>query len=1577
MAETSPSSLVGFYNPALMCWLISLIQAFSGLSSIQSAVHDLSAQASASLQGSFVSIVERHIGRVAQDPSLGATKKAFDVALLADSLAILLHGGAAGMAIQDTSAHQDVQEGLSALIETLTHSSRACKTVFPGVSTLFQGEECFSTSCEFCHHVSISSSPSQCISVELKGLSVESCLKAYSGVERVPQYKCPQCSRVGFGKRWIRLKKSPRILAIQFKRFKNATEKLRAPIILQETLSIHQYAARTNVDSTQYKLSAAIVHHGPSIHGGHYTCLSKAGKQWVECNDDTITGVSKHKALECEAYLVFYELVPPQGVPTTGPTRIPRTVSTPIPTVPLVGGSIGQVPVTRSVPRSLSEGAGPSQLKGAKVVTTGSKRSGARGAPPTLLGTRLPADGARINGGDGSQGDLTFRGPFPAGTSGFDVALQYLCDVESPFSLEVIRRSPRQPPRLLPYAAKQAFGDCCHVILQVLNTLALDDHCRLRLIALFHTLPLLLLTDAQVGQNAPATNARIKKNCDKFMTGQWEDLYEMFLKANAKHLRQLELLVQRRQRLIAHVSQDGGGQASGDRTVAGGAAPPDKRTIQRAMDQGRAGNMGDIYKVLEAPGLARGPNVIAEIEALFPQVDAMQALLSAMPSLPTLNDEQKETILADILTPAALLKAVFSTKAGKAPDQFGWRSRELMAQLLLRKDNFASLYAQEILVPVAFDVIPADLRAILSGGKLWPLSKAPKEGVRPIGVGGLGDKLVAKIVLQRTLKAIVPFLSNNPNTPNFCQLGVGVPGGTEKIFMALALTGDPTAVLDPNFVPSCTDRCIIKCDAANAFGTCSRFPALEVLRTVPGFALAAQLMHRKYEGQTSFLVRGEEGLYHEIKLRTGFQQGDVFGSAMYALATHAEMGGALQEELSCHGFAYIDDVHIEGPLDKAWRVVDLASKRAARLGLSQRLLHLFVPKWASLDYVPEVFEQLQGQYPDSVLQLHQRGFDILGAPYGTRQFISDSLDSVITRLRPALYNIVTFITDGRLATQALWCANKRGQYMLRRLPRELTVSFAATLDQDMGDALGNMLRWPAHERDKPPYERALAQLTNPPAMGGLGFTRASLLVDSAYCAQFIQSLSWLFALDTQAGLQYSLSESAAGTVYLSTTSAAGTSTRFASQDHFLSRGWDEARECLLCSGGYNGVNRTLPESTPAQKKDAQVTLPTLYDLQDIAHDKIQCSLASQRSLTHLVATDPNPANRFHQSRAVLGGSDMDVERIKHLSQQEVCANVQDPDPLSRASRTVIPSLRNDKTKLRYSALGFVMNVAASVMYDSFPMDYWIVWLNMVLGLPIPTTHSRVNVCGCNQLLGSYGHHQCTCMKWGRAAPKRGHDCVVRAVHDLARTMGHLAETHPQIVPTHAMSDGHQGDILFERSIGGYVGILGDVTLAHPVTGTGEWLGADQVLAQRSQEKNKKHQDAYARLQLLFLPLVASTYAGMHVTFLQLLWFLADTPQAAEAVDVGEVRQAYVGAENAALRMRRMLFSKACGRLGSVIARATAGRILGCAGVGTGTIHPYARPQRSGWCRYEGTDPSLTDPVSLYSTGSARCHLSAT
>ena len=67
-----------------------------------------------------------------------------------------------------------------------------------------------------------------------------------------------------------------------------------------------------------YELTGVVVHHGHSVHSGHYIAFVKApNKQWLEMNDSTVSVVSVNRVLAAQAYLLFYSRTDLKIAPAT------------------------------------------------------------------------------------------------------------------------------------------------------------------------------------------------------------------------------------------------------------------------------------------------------------------------------------------------------------------------------------------------------------------------------------------------------------------------------------------------------------------------------------------------------------------------------------------------------------------------------------------------------------------------------------------------------------------------------------------------------------------------------------------------------------------------------------------------------------------------------------------------------------------------------------------------------------------------------------------------------------------------------------------------------------------------------------------------------------------------------------------------------------------------------------------------------------------------------------------------------------------------------------------------------------
>ena len=86
----------------------------------------------------------------------------------------------------------------------------------------------------------------------------------------------------------------PSGMVLHWKRFDNRGRKINAEVQVAQ-----QWRG--------YRLAAAVLHHGRSAAGGHYTALVREGEQWFKCDDAHIAAVGRQPPSELRtAYLLLY-----------------------------------------------------------------------------------------------------------------------------------------------------------------------------------------------------------------------------------------------------------------------------------------------------------------------------------------------------------------------------------------------------------------------------------------------------------------------------------------------------------------------------------------------------------------------------------------------------------------------------------------------------------------------------------------------------------------------------------------------------------------------------------------------------------------------------------------------------------------------------------------------------------------------------------------------------------------------------------------------------------------------------------------------------------------------------------------------------------------------------------------------------------------------------------------------------------------------------------------------------------------------------------------------------------------------
>ena len=188
---------------------------------------------------------------------------------------------------------------------------------------------------------------------------------------------------------------------------------------------------------------------------------------------------------------------------------------------------------------------------------------------------------------------------------------------------------------------------------------------------------------------------------------------------------------------------------------------------------------------------------------------------------------------------------------------------------------------------------------LLCASRLTPLVK-PDGGTRPIAVGELLFRLVAKVLLRHYFKPDMLL-------PN--QLGVGSKGGVEPVVRAVQ------RALDDELPKSCTH--LVSLDFTNAFNTVDRRDLAAGLRDfAPAFYRAGRWI---YGSSSKLAVTGADGAVETLESSQGVRQGDPLGPLFFSVAIRRTLDDLVRhlgpDRLL---IGYLDDLYVLSPDDGAF-----------------------------------------------------------------------------------------------------------------------------------------------------------------------------------------------------------------------------------------------------------------------------------------------------------------------------------------------------------------------------------------------------------------------------------------------------------------------------------------------------------------------------------------------------------------------------------------------------------------------------------------------------------------------------------
>ena len=220
-------------------------------------------------------------------------------------------------------------------------------------------------------------------------------------------------------------------------------------------------------------------------------------------------------------------------------------------------------------------------------------------------------------------------------------------------------------------------------------------------------------------------------------------------------------------------------------------------------------------------------------------------------------------------------------------DAYAWR--RLCSSFKLASNDLCDALAAVGRRICSSDLHPDDLSAFVAC-RLIPLNKCP--GVRPIGVGEVPRRIIAKAVLSLLRHDI-------QDAAGPLQVCAGQEGGCEAAVHAMRQFFDEDNVHGALLV-----------DASNAFNTINRQAALHNIKIIcPSLY---RILLNTYRAPIRCIVCGDG----EITSSEGTTQGDPLAMAMYALAVKPLIGELKQDAPSVKQVWYADDASGAGTCDE-------------------------------------------------------------------------------------------------------------------------------------------------------------------------------------------------------------------------------------------------------------------------------------------------------------------------------------------------------------------------------------------------------------------------------------------------------------------------------------------------------------------------------------------------------------------------------------------------------------------------------------------------------------------------------------
>lgn len=507
-------------------------------------------------------------------------------------------------------------------------------------------------------------------------------------------------------------------------------------------------------------------------------------------------------------------------------------------------------------------------------------------------------------------------------------------------------------------------------------------------------------------------------------------------------------------------------------------SPTDSARAQRAMTLVQQGELSAASAALTASPLAPlTPATLAELRhpdrrPQQPQVPIDPYLRMGSPSDPLHLDT------------ARLLANLRTGRRGAAPGPSGMTTEHL--RVVLDSDE-TTLKLTAAATRLATAALPPNILLALRLGRMVALQK-PNGRVRGLVMGDVFRRLVARTLAQQFSPQF-----QTATAPH--QYALATRAGGE----ALARSVRVATELQPNLT-------VLSVDGVGAYDHIARQAILQGIHGDPGLRPLLPFVRQFYASPSEYLWYDAAGTCHPIHQHEGGEQGDPLMPGLYAVAVAPALQETHRALLPGEALlAYLDDTYILCAPERTrvlYEHLEQALRRHANVTLHQGKTRMWNASGASPTAWPPAPPDAPPLWvggPDTPPA--EQGVTVLGTPIGSHEYILAHLRATRAKHDALLTAIPTLPSLQASFLLLLYCANPRPNYLLRTVPPEQTLEYAAAHDAAMARCLATLLDRPD---GLPATNHARARLSL--AHGGLGLRSATHHRHAAYWASWADTL---------------------------------------------------------------------------------------------------------------------------------------------------------------------------------------------------------------------------------------------------------------------------------------------------------------------------------------------------------------------------------------------------------------------------------------------------------------------------------------